>query len=73
MDGLKDQNHLKENYSGEYELIDNSPHPFPLGYEPDMDVSSLLLPDKASYYQTIIGVMRWMVELGRVDIAVEVP
>ena len=37
-----------------------------------MDVSPLLLPDKAYYYQTIIGVMSWMVELGRVDIAVEV-
>ena len=45
---------------------------FPLGYEPDMYVSHFLSPDKASYYQTIIGVMRWMVKLGRVDIAVEV-
>ena len=37
-----------------------------------MDVSPELPPDQASYYQTIIGVMRWMVELGRVDIAVEI-
>ena len=36
-----------------------------------MDVSQLLLPDEASYFQTIIGVMRWMVELGRIDISVE--
>ena len=37
-----------------------------------MDVSHLLSPDKASYYQIIIGVMRWMVKLWRFDIAVEV-
>ena len=65
------QNHLNVNYSGEYALIANDPNPFPLGYEPEMDVSPLLSPDKASYYQTIIDVMSWMVELGRVDISVE--
>ena len=66
------QNYLKENLSDEYELISNAPNPFPLGYEPFMDVSPLFSPDEASYFQTIIGVMRWMVELGRIDIAVEV-
>ena len=60
------QKNLKENLSDEYELISNAPNPFPLGYEPFMDVSPLLLPDEASYFQTIIGVMRWMVELGRI-------
>ena len=53
-------------------MIANAPNPFPLGYEPCMDVSPLLLPDEASYFQTIIGVLRWMAELGRIDIAVEV-
>ena len=43
-----------------------------LGYEPCMDVSPLLSTDEASYFQTSIGVMRWMVELGRMDVAVEV-
>ena len=37
-----------------------------------MDVSPLLSPVEASYFQTIIGVMKWIVELGRIDIAVEV-
>ena len=45
---------------------------FLLGYKPCMYVSPLLLPDEASYFQTIIGVMRWMVELGIIYIAVEV-
>ena len=64
--------YLKENYFGDYELIVNTPNPFSLGYAPEMDVSPLLLPDKASYYQTIIDVMRWMVKLGRVDIGVKI-
>ena len=58
--------------SDDYELITNAPNPFPLGYEPCMGVSPLLSPVEASYFLTIIGVMRWMVELGRIDIAVEV-
>ena len=37
-----------------------------------MGVFTSLSPDEASYYETIIGVMRWMVELGRFDIDVEV-
>ena len=45
---------------------------FPLGYEECMDVSPFLLPDEASYFQTIIGVMRWIIDLGRIDIAVKV-
>ena len=66
------QKYLKENLSDEYELISNAHNPFPLGYEPCMDVSLLFSPDEASYFQTIIGVMRWMVELGRINIDVEV-
>ena len=58
--------------SDDYDLISNAPNPFTFGYEPCMDVSPLLSPDEASYFQTIIGVMRLMVDLGRIDIAVEV-
>ena len=52
------QKYLEENLSDEYDLISNAQNPFSLGYEPFMDVSPLLLPDEASYFQTIIGVMR---------------
>ena len=50
----------------------NAPNPFPLDYEPSMDTSVLLDPELASYYQTIIGVLRWMVEIGQIDITTEV-
>ena len=64
--------YLKDNYPDDYELTKYAPNPFPMDYEPSMDTSALLEADEASYYQSIIGIMRWMVELGRVDIATEV-
>ena len=64
--------HLKENYAGRYSLPKQAPNPFTLTYDPDMDVSTPLEPDEATYFQSIIGVMRWMIEIGRIDIATEV-
>jgi hypothetical protein len=49
--------------------VDN---PFPVDYDPSTDQSDLLDPDFSSFYQNLIGVMRWMVELGLIDIATEV-
>ena len=66
------QKYLKKNLSDDYGFIANTRNPFLLGYEPCRDVSPLLSPAEASYFQTIIGVMRSMVDLGRMDIAVEV-
>ena len=44
----------------------------PQGYRPEIDVSEECDAADASYYQSLIGILRWMVELGRVDINVEV-
>ena len=41
------------------------------GYRPETDMTDPLDPDRASYYQTMIVVMRWMVEIGRIDIDTE--
>ena len=38
----------------------------------EIDVTPELKPDEALYFMSLIGVMRWMVELGRLDIATEV-
>ena len=46
--------------------------PLSSDYRPEVDTSEELGPEKASYYQSLIGVLRWMVELGRVDICLEV-
>ena len=40
-------------------------------YRPEMDGSCELKDDGLQYYQELVGVLRWMVELGRVDILLE--
>jgi hypothetical protein len=64
--------HLAANYNGRYKLKRKADNPFPTGYEPEVDVTAPLTPELASYYQSIIGIMRWMIEIGRIDIATEV-
>lgn len=63
---------LKDNFGGKYALPKIAPNPFAMGYEPELDTSTPLEPDEASYFQSIIGVLRWMVEIGRIDINTEV-
>jgi hypothetical protein len=46
--------------------------PFPSGYRPELDTSDELKGELASRYSQLIGVLRWMIELGRVDIYYEV-
>ena len=41
-------------------------------YRPELDVSEELLPSDTSYYQSLIGILRWIVELGHVEICLEV-
>lgn len=43
-----------------------------LKYRPELDVSIICSDTEASYYQNLIGVLRWIVELGRIDIHFEV-
>ena len=45
---------------------------FPSNWKPELDITPELGDDDAHYYQQQIGVLRWMVELGRVDICTEV-
>ena len=41
-------------------------------YRPEFDVSPELTPRDSAYYQSLIGILRWIVELGRIDICLEV-
>ena len=45
--------------------------PMRTAYRPELDTSYELNPKDAAYYQSLIGVLRWIVELGRVDICLE--
>ena len=40
----------------------------PVKYRPELELD----PRRASYYMSLIGILRWMVELGRVDILMAV-
>ena len=46
--------------------------PWSSNYRPETDISPELSPEKASYYQSLIGVLSWICELGRADITMEV-
>ena len=46
--------------------------PISQGYRPELDVSPELGDRQVTYYQGLIGVLRWICELGRLDILVEV-
>jgi len=53
-------------------LSTRAPSPMTNGYRPELDVTKELDPERANYYQSQIGVLRWAVELGRIDIITEV-
>lgn len=53
-------------------LVAKAPTPLSSGYRPEIDVSAELDGPEASYFHSLIGVLRWIVELGRADICVEV-
>lgn len=46
--------------------------PIRTSYRPELDMSPELASTEAAYYQSLIGILRWIVELGRVDICLEV-
>ena len=46
--------------------------PLSQGYRPEIDTSRELDDKRGNYYQGLIGILRWMCELGRVDILVPV-
>jgi Reverse transcriptase (RNA-dependent DNA polymerase) len=46
--------------------------PFTSDYRPELDGSEELNTDMSSRYQSDIGILRWIVEIGRIDIITEV-
>jgi hypothetical protein len=49
-----------------------APKPFRHEYRPEIDCTDLLPPAGVAYYQGLIGILRWMCELGRFDILLDV-
>ena len=48
-------------------------NPFKMGCDPDLDTKPELTPDAASYYLTTMGILGWMIKLGRIDIITNMP
>ena len=46
--------------------------PWTANYRPEIDITPELRPTEAAYFQSLIGVLRWIVELGRGDLTMEV-
>jgi hypothetical protein len=55
-----------------WKLSNKAETPLRTSYRPELDVTPELSPQEAVYYQSLIGILRWIVELGRVDICLEV-
>ena len=53
-------------------LKTKAPGVLPSGYTPELDGSLELDDERATYFQSLIGILRWAVELGRIDICTEV-
>jgi hypothetical protein len=64
--------HLTNKLNNRFCLPRQADNPLPYDYCPELDLSDPLNPECSSFYQHLIGVMRWMVELGHIDIATEV-
>lgn len=63
------EKHLKER---NLKLPTRADTPLSPTYKPEIDVSEELEAEEAAYFQSLIGVLRWIVELGRVDLCLEV-
>ena len=49
-------------------LKDNDDVPMTTGYRPEMDTSKELDTNHTNYYQGLIGILRWMCELGPISV-----
>ena len=56
----------------EHKHSSRATNPFPTDCDPDLDTTVELEEDQATYYQSQTGILHWIVELGRIDIATEV-
>ena len=61
-------NYLKKRGEG---LAAKAVTPMTSWYRPEIDITLELGSEDPAYYHSLIGVLRWIVELGRIDINVE--
>ena len=62
----------KELEDSNLKLIPNAKTPIASGYRPELDTSPELGSKQLNYYQGLIGILRWICEIGRIDILMPV-
>jgi hypothetical protein len=55
-----------------FHLRTKAKDPMPVSYRPELDISNELSEDLSSRFRQLIGILRWAIELGRLDIYHEV-
>ena len=66
------EDYLSKRVDSKWTLPSKAETPLRATYRPELDVSPELQPIESAYYQSLIGILRWIVELGRVDVCLEV-
>ena len=66
------EEYIEKSHDKRWKIPNKVETPMWLTYRLELDVSEELSPSNASYYQSLIGILRWIVELGRVGICLEV-
>jgi hypothetical protein len=66
------QKYLKDLGFNKWNLPSKCSNPFAADYEPKMDESEILTAKLALWYALLIGMLRWTVEIGQVNVITEV-
>ena len=69
---IKSVNSMLEEDKASLKMFGDGHRPYPSSYRPEIDVTGLLSDILINRYQQLIGMLRWSVELGRVDIQTEI-
>jgi hypothetical protein len=65
------EEYLSTQNDDKWKLPAKAETPLRTSYRPELDVSPELEPTEAAYYMSLIGILRRIVELGRVDLCLE--
>ena len=63
---------IEENLQSQNKALPKVNQPLPTDYHPELDISSPLNDEDTNLYQSYISILRWIFELGRLDIYVHV-
>jgi hypothetical protein len=63
---------IKKHLAGQNRTLRRSNQPMPTAYLPELDITPLLSDEEIHFYQSQISILRWMIELGWLDIYVNI-